>query len=85
MSMENPEFLEFDTEIGTSEMRVRVMRETAEGDLRIASMDGRQFREWKEENYDRLVSSALHKRLQSPVRALGSDPAVVLLPGDLLE
>lgn len=82
-NMDHPEFLEFLTEIGSSEMLVRVARETAEDDLGIESINGNQFRAWKEEHYDRIVRSALHKGLQRLGRELGSDPAVVLLPGDL--
>ena len=81
--MDNPEFLEFLTEIGSSEMLVRVARETAEDDLGVQSINGDRFRAWKEEQYERIVRSALHKGLRRGGREPGSDPAVVLVPGDL--
>ncbi|WP_106639500.1 hypothetical protein [Allosphingosinicella vermicomposti] len=80
--MDNPEFLEFLTEVGSSEMLVRIARETAEDDL-IESINGDQFRAWKEAQYDRLVRAALVKTLQKPFREPGVDPAIILLPGDL--
>jgi hypothetical protein len=81
--MDNPEFLEFLTEIGSSEMLIRVARETAEDDLGIVSINGDQFRTWKDEHYERIVRSALHKGLQRAIREPESDPAIVLVPGDL--
>jgi hypothetical protein len=81
--MDNPEFLEFLTEVGSSEMLIRIARETAEDDLGIESINGDQFRAWKEAHYDRLVRSALVKTLQKPFREPGADPAIKLLPGDL--
>jgi hypothetical protein len=83
--MDWPEFLEFHTEVGNAEILIRVARETAEDDLGIDSIDGSQFRHWKEENYGRLVRSAVHKGLQKPFRAPGEDPAIILAPGDLID